>query len=260
MRIRHKPWAQPELDACPFFIKDSYGMAEKWRSAFARPEAPLFVELGCGKGAFVAAEAPRNPQFNFLEVDIKSEVLMIAKRAAEHEFDTLHRTPDNIGIAAFDIERISTVMTAADSVDRLYINFPNPWPKPRHRKRRLTHPRALLHYRTFLRDGAVVHFKTDDTELFCDSLEYFELCGYELRRVSADLYSETKPRGPMTEHEKMFTDRGLPIHYIEAVKLPDEVFALQKAENLAHFGDERCDEKELRYIENAKQSIAALCL
>ena len=260
MRIRHKPWAQPELDACPFFIKDAYGMAEKWRSTFARPEAPLFVELGCGKGAFVAVEAARNPQFNFLEVDIKSEVLMLAKRAAEREFAVLERNTDNIEITAFDIERIASVMTVADPVDRLYINFPNPWPKPRHRKRRLTHPRALLHYRIFLRDGATVCFKTDDDELFHDSLEYFELCGYKLSRVSSDLYSESRPRGPMTEHEQMFTSRGLPIHYIEAVKLPDEVFALQKVENCAHFNDDRCDEKELRYIDAAKREIASACL
>ena len=218
MRLRRKPWARPELDACSFYVKDPYATAGRWRAAFARPEAPLWLELGCGKGGFVAEAAARCPQANFLAVDIKSEVLALAKRACEREFAQRGRECDNLRLAAFDIGRIASVFTSEDTVERIYINFPNPWPKEKHKKRRLTHSVALEHYRAFLADGGRIYFKTDDRELFDDSLDYFEAGGFEIAAAVADLYVTRPPRASLTEHERMFLDEGRVIYYAEAVK------------------------------------------
>ena len=218
MRLRRKPWARPELDACSFYVKDPYAAAGSWRAAFVRPDAPLWLELGCGKGGFIAETAARCPDINFLAVDIKSEVLALAKRACEREFARLGRETDNIRLAAFDIARIASVFTSADRVERIYISFPNPWPKEKHKKRRLTHSITLEHYRAFLADGARIYFKTDDRELFDDSLDYFETAGFEVTAAVADLYAASPPRGSLTEHERMFLDEGRVIYYAEAVK------------------------------------------
>lgn len=221
MRMRRKPWARPELAACPFFVDYAPDMLGRWKESFARPDQPLFIELGCGKGAFLAHEAALHPERNYLAIDLKSEVLVIAKRAAEREFDLAGRPVDNLLAMSWDIERIPQILDARDMADTLYINFPNPWPKPKHWKRRLTHPRQLSLYRAFLRDGGMVYFKTDDDELFQDSQRYFAQAGFELVRVEADYYAGNVPQDVvLTEHEQMFLNRGLAVHYIEARKLP----------------------------------------
>ncbi|MEG0752125.1 MAG: tRNA (guanosine(46)-N7)-methyltransferase TrmB [Oscillospiraceae bacterium] len=218
--MRRKPWARPELDACAFYVKDPPSLLGHWKSAFARPELPMQLELGCGKGGFIAPVAASTPDVNFLAVDIKSEVLALTKRALDKEFADASRSVDNALIAAFDIERIHLVLGADDIFERIYINFPNPWPKDRHKKKRLTHPRALAHYRDFLSDDARLFIKTDDDELYTDTLGYLSESGFEIVTSSFDLYSECAPTLPLTEHEQMFISRGLPIHYIEAAKRP----------------------------------------
>ncbi len=227
MRMRRKPWARPELAACPFFIDDAAAMLGRWQGAFARPGQPLVLEIGCGKGGFIAHEAAVHPERNYLVLDIKSEVLAVAKRAAEREFAAAGRPVDNLLSASWDIERIGQILDARDAVAALYINFPNPWPKPKHWKRRLTHPRQLALYRAFLADGAPVRFKTDDDGLFRASARYFSASGYAVERIEPDLYAGGAPAGAvLTEHEEMFLAQGLPIHYIEARKLPDSAVQL----------------------------------
>ena len=111
-----------------------------------------------------------------------------------------------------------------DRVERIYINFCNPWPKPRHQKRRLTHTRQLLQYRTFLIDGGEIWFRTDDDGLFEDSHTYFAQAGFEILEESWDLPPGTRPECPETEHERMFRDEGIPIKFLIARKgaLPTE--------------------------------------
>ncbi len=217
MRLRRKPWARPELEACPFYFSDARSLRNRWESQFVHP-GPLHVELGCGKGGFLARLSEQNPQVNYLGLDIKSEVLVLAKRAAEAQLGT--QCPGNVRLAAQDIERIYEILGPQDPVQRIYINFCNPWTKHQQQKKRLTHPRQLLKYRTFLQEAGEIWFKTDSEELFEESLSYFEESGFALRFVTRDLHGSGFSPNILTEHELMYAQKGLPIHFLIAVKLP----------------------------------------
>lgn len=218
MRIRHKPWAKPELEACDFYIHDPQNQKGDWNSLFDR-KAPLYVELGCGKGGFISQAAPAHPEINFIAMDIKNEMLVLAKRKLEAAFQEIGKTPDNVKIAIQNIERIDLAWDENDRADRIYINFCNPWPKKKHKKRRLTHTRQLVNYKKFLKGE--LWFKTDDDDLFNESLDYFKEAGYTVKFITRDLHSETGIENFVTEHEIMFTEEGKKIKFLIAE--PDNI-------------------------------------
>ena len=129
------------------------------------------------------------------------------------EYENMNSQIDNIILIAYDIERITDIFSKEDIIDGIYINFCNPWPKPRHRKKRLTHTNQLEKYKTFLKSGGKIYFKTDDDALFKDSLVYFENSGFKLILKTYDLYSENIDDNICTEHEKMFLEQGIKIKY-----------------------------------------------
>lgn len=221
MRIRRKPWARPELAACPFFVDDPQTVCGKWHGWFPKQQ-PLHLELGCGRGVFIAELALRRPDVNFLAVDLKSDILGVAKRNVEAAFREAGREVDNVALTAQDIERIHLILDGKDTVDRIYINFCNPWPKPTYKKKRLTHPKQLAKYRAFLKPGGEVHFKTDDSGLFEDSVRYFEEEGFAVRYLTRDLHASGYEPNIMTEHEQMFSEQGIPIKFLIAVKKETE--------------------------------------
>ena len=136
------------------------------------------LELGCGKGGFLSQLACAHPENNYLGIDITDKVLILAKRKIEAAYTEAGRPIDNVKIMSTDIERIKGVITTEDTVSRIYINFCNPWSKNgSSHKHRLTYPRQLINYREFLRDGGEIYFKTDDDDLFRDSLEYVPASG-----------------------------------------------------------------------------------
>ncbi len=223
MRMRRKPWARPELAACPFSIDNPPEHKGGWHAFFARPN-PIYLELGCGKGNFVAELSAAHPEINYLGVDIKSEVLVLAKRHVEQEFQKAGRPQiDNVKIMSQDIERIDMMLAPEDTVDRIYINFCNPWNKAKQHKKRLTHPRQLLKYRQFLRDNGEIWFKTDNNQLFEHSVLYFQQTGFAVTYLTRDLHQSDfdRTQTPPTEHEKMFTAEGIPTKFLIAVKLAD---------------------------------------
>lgn len=215
MRMRNKPWATPELNACKFFIRNAEQYRGKWNTAFERRQ-PIHLELGCGKGLFIAGLAPKNPQINYMGVDLKDAVLAPAKRYIEQAFHAENKEPDNVVLLAQDIERILQIMSPEDTVQRIYINFCNPWPKDKHNKRRLTHPRQLESYKQFLAKDGEIWFKTDDDPLFADTLGYLEESGFEVLRQTYDLHGENFPDNVMTEHEKKFMEQGVKIKALVA--------------------------------------------
>lgn len=215
MRIRHKPWAKPELEACPFYIADPQSQKGSWVNLFEHPERPLYVELGCGKGGFISQAAPQNSDINFIAMDIKNEMLVLAKRKLESAYEAIGMQPDNVRIAIQNIERLELAWNENDRADRIYINFCNPWPKAKHKKRRLTHTRQLINYKKFLKGE--LWFKTDDDELFEESFEYFEQAEFLIKFKTYDLHSESGIENYVTEHEKMFTEEGKKIKFLIAV-------------------------------------------
>ena len=221
MRIRHKPWAQPELDASSIYIRNPHDCYGKWKDAFENPNQEMHLELGCGRGTFIAKKAVKNPDINYLAIDIKSDMLGYANRNVQHEYMMANRTTNNILMCTFDIERIALIISEEDTFSRIYINFCNPWPKDRHKKRRLTHTKQLTNYKKFLKKGGQIFFKTDDDELFTESLDYFKECGFRLDFITYDMTENSLPDNIITEHEKMFMDEGIKIKGLIATYTED---------------------------------------
>lgn len=177
--------------------------------------------FGCGKGSFIAKLAVQNPQINYLGIDIKSEVLGLAKRNIEKEYLNAQREIDNVLITAYEIEIIQNILNEKDIVDRIYINFCNPWPKPRHNKKRLTHTKQLEKYKTFLKPDGEIYFKTDDYNLYKATIKYLEESGFKIIKQTEDLHKEPIWENNIeTEHEKMFEEQGITTKAIIAKNKP----------------------------------------
>ena len=212
MRIRFKPWARPELEASEFYRDNPEELKGKWIQEFKNKENPIHLELGCGKGQFISQIAFQNPEINYIAIDLVDAMLGLAKRTVEQTYNEANKEIDNVLLTRFDIERIGLILSKEDNIKRIYINFCNPWPRGKHKKRRLTHTRQLANYKTFLnKEKGEIYFKTDDDELFEESVEYFKEEGFEIVKITHDLHSEMIFEDIRTEHEQMFSEQGIKI-------------------------------------------------
>ena len=222
MRIRKKKWAEPELSVCNFYVKNPEENAGKWMQAFKK-EQPLYLEIGCGKGGFAGQLPLKNPDKNIIALDIKVDMLGVGRRTIVKLFEDAGKTQDditNLLLVKYNVEMLDKIITADDKIDRLFINFCNPWPRAKHKKRRLTYYKKLEMYKTFLKPDSEIRFKTDDDELFDESLEYFEQSGYEILYLTRDLHASDVTDNIETEHEKMFSEEGIKIKYLIARQKP----------------------------------------
>ena len=212
MRIRYKKWARPELEASKFYIDEPEKMKGKWKEFFKNPNNPLHIELGCGKGQFISNLASENLDKNYIAIDLIDAMLGLAKRNVEQVYAEKNMEPENIVLTRYDIERILQILDKEDKIERIYINFCNPWPKGKHRKNTLTHTRQLEKYKQFLTPNGEIYFKTDDDDLFNSTLLYLEETGFEVKAKTYDLHQEPIfEHNIETEHEKMFTEQGIKI-------------------------------------------------
>lgn len=176
---------------------------------FENPNAPLHLEIGCGKGGFACTLAKNNPDINVLAVEKVGNVIVAGcERAMEENIP-------NLKFLKIGAEYLPCYIKP-HSVDRMYLNFSCPYPKKRYASHRLTHPRFLNIYKQVLADGAEIHQKTDNMQLFEFSIEQFSSCGFALKNVSLDLHASDFEGNIMTEYEKNFTDMGKPIYRLEA--------------------------------------------
>lgn len=223
MRIRFKKWARPELEASSFYVDDPEKWKGRWNSFFATKNNPIHLELGCGKGQFISKLAVENTQINYIAIDLVDAMLGLAKRNVEKAYADSNKDVDNLVLTRFDIDRILLIMDKQDQIERIYINFCNPWPKGKHRKKRLTHTRQLEKYKAFLIPEGEIYFKTDDLDLFNSSVNYFEESDFKILKKTNDLHNENNFWGDIenieTEHEKMFTEQGIKINALIAKKL-----------------------------------------
>lgn len=210
MRLRHKPWALPELREDEKFFENPFHLKGKWKEVFNN-ELPIDLEIGCGKGDFLKEKAKRDPNRNLIALDLKNEVLVYALRKVNEE------NLQNVRIISMKAEEISEVFGEGE-IDTIYINFCNPWPKASHNKRRLTHPRFLNKYRNFTKKDSKIEFKTDDEGLYLYSLEYFKEAGFDVLYFTDDLEKNFKGNIE-TEYESKFRSFGMPIYRIDAVKV-----------------------------------------
>ena len=165
----------------------------------------------------MAVHGSENPNINYITVDIKDEVLVLAKRNIEEAYKKVGHEVDNVALMSQEILLIDDMLDENDVIERIYINFCNPWPKERHKKRRLTHTRQLEKYKKFLKKGAEIWFKTDDDELFEESLEYFKESNLEIKYITYDLHSSGFEGNVTTEHEEMFTAQGIKTKFLIAI-------------------------------------------
>ena len=219
MRIRFKPWARPELEASKFYIDNPEDYKGRWKELFNNNN-PIHLELGCGKGNFISTLAVNHANINYIAIDLVDAMLGLAKRNIETSYQEANKQIDNVYLTRYDIERILNIFDKEDNIQRIYINFCNPWPRGKHHKKRLTHTRQLEKYRNFLKDYGEIYFKTDDDNLFADSLTYFEQSGFKITDKTFDLESNEKFwENIMTEHEKMFMEQGIKIKALKAQKV-----------------------------------------
>ena len=210
MRMRSKPWAKEVLNESKIYISNPEEYRSRWKETFQEQDNPIHLELGCGKGYFVKTAALENPNINYVAVDLVDVILGVANRKILEEFDG--KEINNIILVRYDVEEIDEIFDKSDRIERIYINFCNPWPKPRHKKRRLTHTKQLEKYKRFLNKNGEIYFKTDDDELFKESLKYFEEVGFDTIKTTIDLENEPEFwENIETEHEIKFKSQGIKI-------------------------------------------------
>ena len=209
MRMRKKKNLDVRFAACSdVMVFEPKELRGKWRALFGN-DNPLHLEIGCGKGRFAIGMAELHPDVNFIAVEREEGALiMAAERCEEHPLP-------NLRFVSFDAAELREVFAPAE-VDRIYLNFSDPWPKAGHAKRRLTYRSFLSEYRRLLKPGGAIFFKTDNQRFFEWSLQ--EICqfGWLLQNISLDLHHSDFEGNVMTEYEEKFSSEGSRIYRVEA--------------------------------------------
>lgn len=212
MRMRNKPWAKDDLRQNPKVIfgpEEHESPKGQWHKTFGN-QNPIHLEIGTGKGQFIVQMAERHPEYNFIAMEKVEEVLIFpADYAVENDIPNL--------LFVYGNATFLTEYFAPGEVDRIYINFCDPWLKARHHKRRLTHPNFLNMYKQILKPGGEIHLKTDNSELFEYSIEQLNLHGFTVHDVTRDLHrSEYAKDNIMTGYEVKWTNLDIRINRLVA--------------------------------------------
>ena len=214
MRMRRKKHREERMECCSeLMIKDILEYKYDIKAVFDE-DKPLYIEIGCGKGGFISETARQNPDVNFIAFEKNLDVLVLAMEKVQQ------MGLKNVKFVSGDAQALGDMETKS-KVQRIYINFCDPWPKAGHKKRRLTHENYLLIYKRLVGQGGEIHFKTDNRGLFEFSLNSFADFGLKLKNITLDLHSSNFEGNVMTEYEKLFSEKGQPIYRCEAVIFHD---------------------------------------
>ncbi len=205
MRLRNVPGAREVMVENEYVFTEPEGMKGTWKEVFGN-DNPIHIEIGMGKGKFIATLATMNPHINYVGIEKYSSVLL---RAVEKQEEL--KLP-NLRFIRMDAEAICEVFDRFE-VDRIYLNFSDPWPKDRHAKRRLTSRQFFARYNDILKPEGRVEFKTDNIGLFDFSEEEVKEAGWKLEAVTRDLHNDDVlvEGNVMTEYEEKFSSMGNPI-------------------------------------------------
>lgn len=211
MRLRKKKWADPYLDEnSDLVIKESEDLSTKWSSLFEN-DNPIRLEIGMGKGDFIIGIAALNKNVNFIGIEHFTTVCAIASKKI-NETEGI----ENIRVMCYDAANLEKII-APKSLEAIYLNFSDPWPKKRHAKRRLTSPSFMSIYKKILKDDGKIIMKTDNDDLFAYSLETIPTCGFRLEEYTSD-YQFDENNDAMSEYERRFRSIGKNINRLVAVK------------------------------------------
>ena len=208
--MRKKKNLEPRLARCSDITVELQEGKPDWKKIFGN-DNPIHLEIGCGKGAFTLEIAKRNPEINFVAIEMISNVAVAAMEKIKNA------ELQNVRFMVVNAEKLLDIFEE-NEVERIYLNFSCPFPKKRYTKHRLTHENFLNRYKVVLAPGKEIHQKTDKEEFFDFSLEEFKKCGWELKNVTRDLHSSEWAEGNIvTEYESRFLEMGQPIFRLEAV-------------------------------------------
>lgn len=192
-----------------YVITEAQNYKGKWRDLFGNNN-PIHLEVGIGRGSFLKKFAVKNPEINYIGIETKEEVMLYGvKESHEEDLKNIKFIWQN----AVDLKDFFE----KGEVDRIYLNFSDPWPKKRHSKRRLTADTFLNMYRDVLVDKGEVHFKTDHEELFEFSLNSFAENEWKLKNISLDLYKNLPEDNIPTDYETKFVEKGMRIFRLEGI-------------------------------------------
>lgn len=211
MRLRHIPGAEEKVLEHPYVVEDPKSKKGLWKDVFGNNN-PIRIEIGMGKGQFITELAARNPDINYIGIEMYSTVMLKAlSKRAERTAAEGHELP-NLYYICTDARLLAEVFEVGE-VDRIYLNFSDPWPKDRHAGRRLTSPQFLFVYDKFLKKDGIIEFKTDNMILFDYSLEAIPGAGWNIKAWTKDLHNnaEMNVGNIMTEYEEKFSAKGNPI-------------------------------------------------
>ncbi len=192
-----------------FIIEDIFEYKNDLRAVFGNSKS-LHLEIGCGKGGFISQIAEINPDINYIAFEKNLDVLVLAMEKVKE------KNLKNVKFVAGDAQCLGQ-LEEQKSIDRIYINFCDPWPKWGHRKRRLTYEQYLAMYQRIVSDKGEIHFKTDNAPLFEFSLNSFSDFGMKLKNITLNLHRSGFSGNVMTEYEKLFSEKGQPIYRCEAI-------------------------------------------
>lgn len=206
MRLRNIKGADEFIANYPFVIQKSSEHKGKWSEVFGNHN-PIHIEIGMGKGKFLMELAEKNPQINYIGVERYSSVLLRALQ--KHQETELN----NLYFLCMDATLVEDIFQGGE-IQKIYLNFSDPWPKDRHAKRRLTSREFLKRYDKILASDGTLEFKTDNRPLFDFSLEEVKEAGWKLENYTYDLHhnQEMCENNIMTEYEEKFSSMGNPIH------------------------------------------------
>lgn len=211
MRLRNVKYAKELIHSYPdYMITKPKKYKGKWRDVFEKSQ-PLDIEIGCGKGKFIFESALKHPERNFIGIEKFDSVIVRA-------LEKLIETPlPNLKLVRMDATEIEDVF-ASGEVDRLFLNFSDPWPKKRHAKRRLTSPRFLKRYAAILKDHTLIQMKTDNFPLFQYSMMSFNnFNDYDILSCVLDVYREDFEENIQTEFEMKFVEEGHAIYFLKII-------------------------------------------
>ena len=209
MRLKKIPGALERVEASSYVIKDGKKYVGHYQSLFPKKQ-PIHIEIGMGKGKFIVEMAERHPEINYIGIEKYDSVLMRALEKQEEK-----QLP-NLILMRQDAGEIDEVFD--HEIDRIYLNFSDPWPKKRHAKRRLSSPDFLKEYDSIFRGKKEIIMKTDNRKLFEYSIMSMTEYGYHIREISLDLYQDQKEEHVQTEYEIKFHNLGYPIYWMRVDK------------------------------------------
>ena len=211
MRMRNKKHGAERLAACGNLLLDKPDAPFCGARDILGEDLPLWLEIGCGKGDFACRMAELHPDVCFVALERVANVMVIAVEKAAARADA---RPDRLRFAIADAGTLADWF-APHSLDALFLNFSDPWPKKGYAKRRLTHRLFLERYFALLKPGGRLTFKTDNVGLFDFTLEELSTLGYAPDEMTRDLHNSPLGEGNVeTEYERNFSAKGFPIHYL----------------------------------------------